>query len=598
MKDEGEMSEKVERDPRELKSDLERVESQVTAMIEVGRSLTAVHDLDELLRLVVDRVTEIMEADRTTIFLLDRERDEIWSKVAQGEEMREIRMPTGQGIAGWVARTGKQINIKDAYQDKRFNRDVDKVTGYRTRSMLVAPLKGKQGDILGVIQTLNKQGGHFTVEDEKLLEAVGSQISIAIENAQLVLNVLDKNIELVEAQDALARKVEELDVLFRLEKVVSSAIRTDEILTRLLRRAVGMVGCEAGAILLAAEDTGELIFTTAVGGREEEVKHLKLPRGAGVAGWVAEHGESALVHDPANDSRHLIQLEKDLDFPVRDILAVPLILGVSRLGALELLNKHDGEFDENDLKLATLIAGRALVAIQIGQQREQREKADRLASIGQMLSGVIHDFRTPMTIISGYVQLMAMEDGIDTRKQQADVVLKQFDFINDMTKELLAFARGESELLLHKVYTDRLLTDMRELLTRELDGAGVELCIDDQYGGPLRVDEVKLRRLIFNITRNARQAMPDGGKFTIRLVEDGDSVLFEFTDTGTGIPEEIQDRLFQTFVTSGKEGGTGLGLALVKKIVDEHGGRIEVHSRPGEGVRFSIWLLKRTEVQS
>ncbi len=581
--------------PKSLKESLLRVESRVTAMIEVGRSLTAVHDLDQLLELVVDRVSEIMEADRSTIFLADLEQTEIWSKVAQGEELREIRMPIGQGLAGWVAKTGRTINLVDAYQDERFNPEVDKLTGYRTRSMMVAPLRGKQGDVLGVIQTLNKRGGHFTPEDEQLLEALCSQIAIAIENARLVLSVLSKNIELVEAQEALARKVEELEVLFRLEKEISCAFRIEDVLTRLLRQAVEMVGCEAGSFLMVAEETGELIFTTAVGGREEQVKHLRLQKGEGVAGWVAEQGEPALVNDPAGDERHLKHIEEDLDFPVRSILAVPVALGVQRLGALELLNKREGTFGQDDLMLATLIAGRAAVAVQIGQQREQREKAERLASIGQALSGVIHDFRTPMTIISGYVQLMAMEDTADRRKQHAEVVLRQFDFINDMTKELLAFARGESELLLHKVYTDRLLSEMREVLSHELDQAGVDLVIEDTYEGPLRVDEVKLRRLIFNITRNARQAMTDGGTFTVRVSDADGGVGFEFSDTGQGIPDEISDRLFESFVTSGKQDGTGLGLALVKRIVDEHGGRIEVHSQAGVGARFSIWLPKRLE---
>jgi signal transduction histidine kinase len=592
------MSEQGRKDHRGLQDSLLRVESRVTAMIEVGRSLTAVHDLDELLDLVVERVSEIMEADRTTIFLMDKDRNEVWSKVAQGEELREIRLPLGHGIAGWVAKNARTINLKDAYQDDRFNPDVDRLTGYTTRSMLVAPLRGKQADVLGVIQTLNKHGGHFTVEDEQLLEALCSQISIAIENAQLVLSVLAKNIELVEAQEALARKVEELDVLFRLEKEVSCAIRTEEILTRLLRQAVEMLDCEAGSFLLAAEETGELIFTCAVGGREEEVRHLRLPKGAGVAGWVAEQGEPALVDQPGQDPRHLINIEKQLDFPVHNILAVPLSIGVERLGALELLNKRSGPFGQNDLKLATLIAGRAAVAVQIGHRREQREKADRLASIGQALSGVIHDFRTPMTIISGYVQLMALEDDEVRRKTNAEVVLRQFDFINDMTKELLAFARGESELLLHKVYTDRLLAEMREVLARELDQAGVELQIEDRYEGPLRVDEIKLRRVIFNLTRNARQAMPDGGKFSIQVREQGDGVQIDFADTGQGIPEEIRDRLFESFVTAGKQGGTGLGLALVKRIVDEHDGRIEVISQPGQGARFSIWLPKRLETSA
>ncbi len=580
---------------RTLEETLSRAEGRVAAMMQVGRSLTAVHDLDELLGLVVDQVTLAMDSDRSTIFLVDEETDEIWSKVAQGDDVRQIRMPIGTGLAGWVAKTGKSVNLKDAYQDDRFNPEVDKLTGYKTDSMLVVALRGKQGEILGVIQTLNKHGGHFTPEDEQLLEALCSPIAIAIENAKLVLSVLAKNIELVETQQALAQKVDELDILFRLEREVSCAIRTDDILTRLLHQSVEMLGCEAGSFLLVSDETGELIFSNAVGDRRDEVKRLRIPKGAGVAGWVAEYGQPAIVSDPSKDERHLKHLEQKLDFPVKSILAVPLAIGDFRIGAMELLNKRKGEFSQEDLKLATLIAGRAASAVQIGRQREQREKAERLASIGQALSSVIHDFRTPMTIISGYVQLMAMEDQAQARKHHAEVVLKQFDFINDMTKELLAFARGESELLLHKVYTNRLLDDLREILTRELAQNGVQLKVEDSYGGSIRLDEVKFRRLIFNLARNARQAMPDGGVFSIRVSEADRGVVFEFTDTGPGIPEEIRHHLFESFVTSGKAGGTGLGLAVVKKIVDEHGGTISVKNLPDQGACFLVWMPKRTE---
>jgi len=580
----------------QLKAELKRRESRARAVMEVGRSLTAIADIDELLLLIVDRVTVMMEAERSTIFLVDEDRGEIWSKVAQGENLTEIRMSMGKGLAGWVILNGKNINLKDAYKDERFNQEVDRMTGYHTRSLLCVPLRGKQGNILGVIQTLNKKGGHFSVEDERLLEAICSQVSIAIENAQLVLSVLDKNIELVEAQERLARKVMELDVLYKLEKEISSAIGQEEILYRLLRKAVDLVGCDAGSIVILAEDSEDLIFASAVGSKKDAVRRLRLPRGAGVAGWVAEHGQTALVNDPTSDHRHLKDLEKELEFPVKNLLAVPLAVAGELIGAVELLNKKDGPFGSDDEKLATLIAGQAAAAVQVGRLREQREKEERLSSIGQMLSGVIHDFRTPMTIISGYVQLMSMEDQEAKRKEQAEIILQQFDFVNNMTRELLAFARGDTSLLLHKVYTDQLLKKMEEILVKELDANQVKLKVEDLYAGPIRVDENKLRRLIFNITRNARQAMPDGGEFRILVEEQDDRVCFSFTDTGPGIPEEIRSRLFEYFVSSGKEDGTGLGLAVVKKIVDEHGGQIEVESPPEGGACFKIFLPKRLEV--
>lgn len=573
---------------------LSRAEARAQAMVEVGRSLTAVHDLDELLRRVASLVTRLTEAERATIFLLDEARHEIWSKVALGTGVREIRLPLGQGIAGWTARHGKTINLKDAYQDERFDPEVDRNTGYRTRSLLSVPMRGGKGNVLGVIQVLNRSSGHFTLEDERLLEAVSSQVAIAVENASLVIRLLARQLELVEAQEALARRVEELDVLYRLEMEIASADSLSEMLARLLRQADELLNCEAGSILLlSGPEQNELIFASVAGGAEEQVRRLHLPRGAGVAGWVADHGQAARVNRPDEDPRHLKALSTQLRFSVRNLMAVPLQQAGQTIGAIEFLNRRSGEFTEHDEKLCTVIAGQAASAIQIGRHREELEKATRLAGIGQALSGVVHDLRTPLTIISGYVQLMAEEENAETRRQHSERVLSQFDFLNRMVQEVLSFARGESHLLLQKVYLHRLFADLKEVLSRELAISGVALDIQDRYGGAIRADEGKLRRLVINLARNAREAMPGGGRFAIQVDEEGEEVRLTFADTGPGIPEAIRDRLFESFVTMGKEHGTGLGLSLVHKIVREHQGRILADNPLEGGARFRVWLPKR-----
>ncbi|MGE5327643.1 MAG: adenylate/guanylate cyclase domain-containing protein, partial [Deltaproteobacteria bacterium] len=129
--------------------------------------------------------SEAMTADRCTLFLVDRQSGELWSKVAQGADMKEIRVPRGMGIAGHVAKTGETVNIPDAYEDPRFNPEVDRRTGYKTRTILCMPLKNDKNEIVGVMQVLNKAGGIFTQEDEELLDALGSQTAIALENSRL-----------------------------------------------------------------------------------------------------------------------------------------------------------------------------------------------------------------------------------------------------------------------------------------------------------------------------------------------------------------------------------------------------------------------------
>jgi len=162
---------------------LERRIAKLQSILEVAKALTAERHLDALLEKIVAEAARVAEADRCSLFLVDRERGELWSKVAQGTS--EIRVPLGAGIAGAVAATGTSVRVGDAYLDPRFNRAVDAATGYRTRNILCVPMVDTQGEVVGVVQALNRKDGAFTEEDEELLVALGGQAASAIENAVL-----------------------------------------------------------------------------------------------------------------------------------------------------------------------------------------------------------------------------------------------------------------------------------------------------------------------------------------------------------------------------------------------------------------------------
>lgn len=156
------------------------------ALLRIGRSIAAETDLDKLLSIIALETQKALSADRCTVFLYDRKEDELWSKIALGMGSQEIRFPVSMGLAGHVAQTGDSINIKDAYNDHRFNKEIDKKTGYKTKTILCMPMRNLNHEIVGVFQVLNKFGNeHFTTEDEDLLIAIGSSTGIALENARL-----------------------------------------------------------------------------------------------------------------------------------------------------------------------------------------------------------------------------------------------------------------------------------------------------------------------------------------------------------------------------------------------------------------------------
>jgi HD-GYP domain-containing protein (c-di-GMP phosphodiesterase class II) len=163
----------------------QRVE-KLSGILEVAKALVAERDLDRLLNLIVKSAARVVDADRCSLFLVDRERQELWTKVAQGMGVKEIRIPMDRGIAGAVASSGELINLPDAYVDPRFNQAVDNQTGYRTRAILCVPMRSLEGEVVGVVQALNKlDGTQFNSEDEELLGALGGQAAAAVNNALL-----------------------------------------------------------------------------------------------------------------------------------------------------------------------------------------------------------------------------------------------------------------------------------------------------------------------------------------------------------------------------------------------------------------------------
>jgi len=174
-------------------------EDPLIALLKVGRTIALETNLDNLLTIIAQEIKLALNADRCTVFLLDEDKKELWSKVALGMNTKEIRFDSSLGLAGHVATTGETVNIKEAYKDSRFNKEIDNQTGYKTRSILCMPIRNMSHEIVGVFQVLNKKDGYFTEKDEDLLIAIGSSAGIALENATL----FNKQKQFIEEQKML-----------------------------------------------------------------------------------------------------------------------------------------------------------------------------------------------------------------------------------------------------------------------------------------------------------------------------------------------------------------------------------------------------------
>ena len=583
-------------DTKQIVEKLERLnernrllEKRQRGIQEIAAALGSTSNRREILHTLGEQATQMLDAERATVFLVNQETGRLESEVVIGPEVHHFELEVGQGLAGWVAREKKTANVKDAYKDPRFDPSSDVETGFRTRSILCQPMKTYRGELVGVIQVLNKRTEYFTTEDADLLSTITTQATISIVNAKFLNDIQEKAFQLADAQESLRRNYSRLETLYTIQGATSQTWDRDSILKDILEQLRLAIPCKCVAALVTSHVPVKLYYLQ---GTERRTRVVAGPASAGVLAQVA--GSMEPIVDPSAFSGDAV-IHPEIDVEIHNLVCVPLLSSQGdSYGAIALVNRQKGRFGQEDEQLVRITARQISVALERLRQHEELVRSNNLALIGQALSGVVHDLKSPMNIILGHVQLMEGEEEGTERARHAREIIKQFKHIQTMTQEVLAFSRGEAQLFKRPIYLQEFLGEMEELLGKEFDGRSIALKVENHYKGKFRADEGKLKRLFFNIARNAREAMPDGGTFTILVEEEGDVLRFSFTDTGHGIPPEIKDHLFQSFVTQGKKDGTGLGLAIVKKIVEQHSGSIHFTSQQGLGTRFVIEIPKES----
>jgi signal transduction histidine kinase len=556
---------------------------RLSTVADIARGLTAQLSLEQLLHLIMDRLTRALDAERSTLFLPSDDGTELWSTVALGDAVREIRIRRGHGLAGWVAATGRGVNVKDAYADPRFDPRWDDELGFRTRSMLCQPVFDRDGRLVAVAQVLNKRHGWFTVEDETLLRSILAMAAIAIVNAHLHQELYVQNVHLHDAQVQLAERASEIDLLYDLERTAGAVSSLEDLLAGLVRRIGAAVPVSVVQIAVRSPN-GWCVHRWRLG--RVEIECLLTGEPAGLVADVVRTGEPATCVDACG-----VQQAEQLPFVPHAGLALPLQVDGELLGVLSVYEPaHGHAIADAERKLLTVVSGQVARAVAERQAREQAEREDRLAAVGRALAGVIHDLRTPMTVASGDLQLLKREDDATERARLANDALRQLDRIMQMTRELLAFARGEASLLVRKVLLDDFAHEAEDLCRQVLQGSQVALSVICRDRGAARFDAGKLLRVVQNLARNARDALigRGGGRFDLDIGTDGEHVVVTCADNGPGVPMSFQPRMFDVFATHGKKDGTGLGLALAKQVAEAHGGTLSYRDGDGGGARFEI----------
>ena len=380
-----------------------------------------------------------------------------------------------------------------------------------------------------------------------------------------------------------------LEIVRRLRKPFD----LDDLLDEILDVCVDLLEVEASTLLLANPEETFLSFHSIRGGREQALSsYPPIPVGEGVAGWAALHRKVVHVPDVSLDKRFTGNIDEDMDFQTRSILAVPLEVDGRLLGVLEALNKKSGTiFGREDEDILLLLAEQASDAIEQVRQAQERFQEDRMAVIGRMASSIIHDIKNPMAAIQGYAHLIARQS--PEHRRYADIIISEIDRLVGMTKELLDFSKGGTSLQLEEASWSDFVADVAQVLSRDLENQGIELRTEIEDSGLVCFDPSRMRRVLFNLAGNARDAMSDGGLLVLATDSSEGSVGLEVRDTGVGMDAKALERVFTPFYSSKGDGGTGLGTSIVKSVIEAHCGEVSVESTPGEGSVFRIEIPRK-----
>ena len=239
------------------------------------------------------------------------------------------------------------------------------------------------------------------------------------------------------------------------------------------------------------------------------------------------------------------------------------------------------------LKILATQAGASLHRLELLTARVESE---RLSAIGRMISSIVHDFRNPMTLIKGYGSMVGDPSlANDRRAQYASLIVEEADRMSAMIEELLDYSRGRrTPLHPARIPVPELVNHLRRWIAGELEQRGLTLETRLDYDGPLVIDIDRMKRALLNIANNAMESMDRGGVLTVECRATDGGVELALADTGRGIPLDMQAKVFEPFFTHGKRTGLGLGMTIMRRIVEEHGGEVLLSSTPGQGTRLTL----------
>lgn len=387
----------------------------------------------------------------------------------------------------------------------------------------------------------------------------------------------------------IERRNAEIDALININKELKGFFKLEDLLVQIMNITKKMMRSEACSLLLIHEESDEMYFYAA--NSEQKLDEISFHKGKGIAGRVVNTGKSVLTNNVQEDPDHYKGVDEKTGFTTMSMICVPMTLEKKIMGTMQVLNKIDGDYTQDDLRLLDLISAQAAMAIEYVRSNEQRIVSERMATVGSMASAIIHDLRNSMHVISGYTQIISLEDENSTFTEYCEAINSEIDKLINMSHELLEFSRGSKiSLSLKAISLNDYLKFFFHQTQKYLDKKGVnfELELYDDCNLPL--DQDKMSRALQNLINNAQSSFIENEEKKI-ILKGGfneDTPIIVVEDNGHGMDPVALKNVFKPFYSKEKKGAIGLEMAITENIVRGHKAMIQAESEVGKGTTFTI----------
>lgn len=377
--------------------------------------------------------------------------------------------------------------------------------------------------------------------------------------------------------------------LNELSRDLASTLDLSVLLERIVQAAALLSQAQAASILLYDDKKKQLRFETTTNLEEHQAKGILVPVENSIAGWIVTNRQPAIITDAQRDPRHFHDVASVTKIITKSLLGVPMIAKDKMIGVLEAINKSNGDFTLEDQELLIALGAQAAVAIENARLFQQTD----------LISELVHELRTPLTSINTAAKLLVKQDTPpESRQEIIDLILRETDRLTEMTSEFLDIAHleaGRIGYIADKVEINSLIKDCIQVVQAKADEFGIVFYLQSPARDiAIKADRDKLKQVFLNLLSNAIKYNRVNGKIDIRVTQSDSELIVEIYNTGLGVPVEYLSNLFEKFYRAPDHGqdtqGVGLGLYISKRIVEDHGGKITVQSKPGEGATFTVIL--------